>query len=173
MLYLLAESMAARMRDLAARCMVVELYVRETGLVSFTRWRKLAVPTCSSAEIAQAAFELFLANYRWSQPIRSIDVRGAELVEADTGVQTSLLDVCRAASADLAARLRTSSATTENPFPAFPARAASTAAFRARMLVWNAMSLMVLMMVPIWAEDWSIFLVAAVNCSIFASASTA
>ena len=92
MLYLLAESVASRMRDLAARCMVVELCVRDTGLVSFTRRRKLSVPTCSSAEIAQVAFELFRANYRWTQPVRSIGVRGAELVEADAGVQTSLLD---------------------------------------------------------------------------------
>ena len=37
MLYLLAECVASRMRDLAARCMVVELYVRDTGLISFTR----------------------------------------------------------------------------------------------------------------------------------------
>lgn len=92
MLYLLAESVASRMRDLAARCMVVELYVRDTGLISFTRQRKLAVPTCSSAEIARIAFELFRANYGWTKPVRSIGVRGAELVEADAGVQTSLLD---------------------------------------------------------------------------------
>ena len=92
MLYLLAESVATQMRDLAVRCMVVELYVRDTGLISFTRQRKLAVPTSSSAEIAQVAFELFQANYHWNQPIRSIGVRGAELVEADTGVQTSLLN---------------------------------------------------------------------------------
>ena len=32
---------------------------------------------------------------------------------------------------------------------------------------------MVFMMVPIWAEDWSIFLVAAVSCSILALASAA
>jgi hypothetical protein len=43
------------------------------------------------------------------------------------------------------ARLRTSSATTANPMPASPARAASTAALRARMLVWKAISSMVLM----------------------------
>ena len=35
---------------------------------------------------------------------------------------------------------RTSSATTANPAPASPARAASTAALRARMLVWKAIS---------------------------------
>ena len=60
---------------------------------------------------------------------------------------------------DLAASVRTSSATTEKPFPAVPARAASTAAFRARMLVWEAISSMVLMMVPICAEDWSMLVV--------------
>lgn len=92
MLYLLAESVAVRMRDLAARCMVVELYVRDTGLAALTRQRKLSVPTCSSAEIAQTAFELFRASYRWSRPVRSLGVRGAELVAADAGVQTSLLD---------------------------------------------------------------------------------
>ncbi|KAG1318732.1 hypothetical protein G6F63_015081 [Rhizopus arrhizus] len=34
---------------------------------------------------------------------------------------------------------RTSPATTAKPLPCSPARAASTAAFKARMLVWNAM----------------------------------
>ena len=92
MLYLLAESVATRMRDLASRCMVVELYVRDTGLCSMIHQRKLKVPTCSSAEIAQVAFDLFRANYRWEKPVRSIGVRGVDLVEADAGVQTSLLD---------------------------------------------------------------------------------
>ena len=56
------------------------------------------------------------------------------------------------ASALLLARFLTSSATTANPFPASPALAASTAAFSARMLVWNAMSSMVLMIFPISLE---------------------
>ena len=54
-----------------------------------------------------------------------------------------------AASADFPARFRTSSATTANPFPDSPALAASTAAFSARILVWNAISSMVLMMLLI------------------------
>ena len=45
-----------------------------------------------------------------------------------------------AASPLLFARFRTSSATTAKPFPASPARAASTAAFKASIFVWNAMS---------------------------------
>ena len=43
------------------------------------------------------------------------------------------------------ASARTSSATTAKPMPASPARAASTAAFSARMLVWKAISSIVLM----------------------------
>ncbi|MNL06813.1 hypothetical protein D3C87_1274610 [compost metagenome] len=44
-----------------------------------------------------------------------------------------------AAVAERCARLRTSPATTAKPRPCSPARAASTAAFSARMLVWKAM----------------------------------
>ena len=40
-----------------------------------------------------------------------------------------------AASADFVARFRTSPDTTENPFPASPAREASTEAFNARIFV--------------------------------------
>ncbi len=50
------------------------------------------------------------------------------------------------------ARLRTSLATTAKPRPCSPARAASTAAFSARMLVWNAMPSMMPMMSAIFAE---------------------
>lgn len=92
MLLLLAESVAARMRELVSRCTVVEVYIRDTDLLSFSRQRKLKTPTCSSAEIAQTAFDLFRANYRWEKPVRSIGVRGAGLVEADAGVQLSLYE---------------------------------------------------------------------------------
>ena len=54
--------------------------------------------------------------------------------------------VSRAAAAARWASERTSSATTAKPIPASPARAASTAALSARMLVWNAISSTVLMM---------------------------
>ena len=53
--------------------------------------------------------------------------------------------VSLAACAQRCARLRTSSATTAKPMPASPARAASTAAFSARILVWKAISSMTLM----------------------------
>ena len=57
-----------------------------------------------------------------------------------------------AASALRLARLRTSLATTAKPRPCSPARAASTAALSARMLVWNAMPSMTPMMSEILRE---------------------
>ena len=90
MLYLLAESVALRLRQLAARCCVVELYVRDNELASFTRQRKLGEPTCSSTEIAETAFDLFRRNYHWDKPLRGVGVRGSELVDATRGVQRSL-----------------------------------------------------------------------------------
>lgn len=89
MLFLLAESVAVRMRELASRCTVVEVYVRDAELNSFTRQRKLQTPTCSSAEIAEIAYDLFRHNYYWNKPIRSIGVRGAGLVEATDELQLS------------------------------------------------------------------------------------
>ena len=90
MLLLLAESVASRMRELASRCTVVEVYVRDVELNSFCRQRKLEVPTCSSDEIARTAYGLFRQNYRWVRPLRSIGVRGGGLVEATAGTQLSL-----------------------------------------------------------------------------------
>ena len=54
-----------------------------------------------------------------------------------------------AAAAERWARLRTSLATTAKPRPCSPARAASTAAFSARMLVWKAIESIRPMMSPI------------------------
>ncbi len=90
MLYLLSESVALRLRELAARCCVVGLYVRDCELASFTRQRKLREPTCSSAEIAETAFDLFRRSYHWDKPLRGVGVRGSELSDVSNGVQLSL-----------------------------------------------------------------------------------
>ena len=62
--------------------------------------------------------------------------------------------ISRAASALRPARLRTSLATTAKPRPCSPARAASTAALSARMLVWKAMPSITLMMSAMRRELW-------------------
>ena len=58
-----------------------------------------------------------------------------------------------AACALRCASVRTSPATTAKPRPCSPARAASTAAFSARMLVWKAMPSMVPMMSLMRADE--------------------
>ena len=50
MLLLLSESVASRMRELVSRCTVVEVYIRDANLTSFTRRKTLRAPTCSSLE---------------------------------------------------------------------------------------------------------------------------
>ncbi len=72
-----------------------------------------------------------------------------------------------AASELLSASVRTSSATTAKPFPASPARAASTAAFKARILVWNAISSISLITFAIFREDSLISFTERTSISIF------
>ena len=78
--HLLAESVAARLRENGFAGYVVELSVRDNGLFTFTRQRKGEIPTNISSEIAAAALELFRTNYHWDKPIRSIGIRVSELV---------------------------------------------------------------------------------------------
>ena len=77
--------------------------------------------------------------------------------------------VALAASSDLVARFRTSSATTAKPLPAAPALAASTAALRARMLVWKAMFSMVAMILPICWEEAEICSIAVFSCPTYST----
>lgn len=89
MLFLLAESVAARLREIASRCTTVEIGIRDSELTQFTRQQKIEMPTCSSGEIANTAFRIFQKNYRWQRPIRSIGVRGTNLVEMNVPIQYS------------------------------------------------------------------------------------
>ncbi|BBF41364.1 DNA polymerase IV [Lachnospiraceae bacterium KM106-2] len=89
-LTILAESVAARMRENGFVCQVVEITVRNKELHSFTRQKKLKVATNITKEISDMAYELFLQNYDWSQPIRSLGVRGSDLLQETTPFQLDL-----------------------------------------------------------------------------------
>lgn len=79
-LYILAESVAARLRENGFRCRVVEISLRDNDLFSFTRQKKIVYATNITEEIAKEAYTLFKANYDWRKPLRSIGVRGSDLV---------------------------------------------------------------------------------------------
>ena len=90
--WMLAESVAERMREDGLMCRTVQISLRDTELHWFDRQMKLDVPTCLAAEIHKAGMKLFRANYSWERPLRSIGIRGAELVPDSTPQQISLLD---------------------------------------------------------------------------------
>ncbi|MCX7614395.1 MAG: DNA polymerase IV [Clostridiales bacterium] len=90
-LFVLCESVAMRLREHGLECNVVEIQVRDTDLFSFVRQKKQNRPTNLASEIHRAAMELFRENYHWSKPIRSIGVRGSDLVPSCGSVQLSLL----------------------------------------------------------------------------------
>ena len=79
-IYMLSESVAARLRKNGFRCRVVEISVRDNELYSFTRQHKIMNATNITAEIAEEAYRIFKENYTWQKPIRSVGVRGADLV---------------------------------------------------------------------------------------------
>lgn len=89
-IYVLAESVAARLRENGFRCQVVEISIRDNELYSFTRQKKISNATNITQEIAVAAYELFKDNYDWRKPIRSVGVRGADLVNDNYWEQIDL-----------------------------------------------------------------------------------
>lgn len=86
----LAESVSARLRKHGFKCKTVEISIRDNGLYHFSRQMKLKSPTNITDEIMKAAMELFQNNYAWEHPIRSLGVRGCDLVLEDIPIQLSL-----------------------------------------------------------------------------------
>ena len=86
----LAESVSARLRKHGFKCRTVEISIRDNGLFHFSRQMKLKSPTNITDEIMTAAYALFKRHYRWDNPIRSLGVRGTDLVLENIPVQLDL-----------------------------------------------------------------------------------
>ena len=103
---------------------------------------------CSTADAcsSDAAYifptsSLEVADISETLPISStVSATTALPLATDSIVSVMITAVLFVASSDFVARFLTSSATTAKPLPASPALAASTAALSARILVWNAIS---------------------------------
>jgi len=89
-IYMLAESVASRLRRHGFAGDVVEICVRDGDLQGFTRQHKVDMPTNISEEIAREAMRLFRENYSWERPVRSIGVRVTHLMTEDHPYQISL-----------------------------------------------------------------------------------
>ena len=88
----LAESVAARLRENALKCTGVEITLRDSSLYSVTRQMKLPYPTCYVEDILNAAMQLLNRNYDFytNKHLRSIGVRGINLVTAEKGYQLDM-----------------------------------------------------------------------------------
>ncbi|EDO57726.1 DinB/UmuC family translesion DNA polymerase [Clostridium sp. L2-50] len=64
----------------------------DCDLYSFTRQMKIDHATNITSEITEYAYRLFKENYNWSKTIRSIGVRGADLVTDKYWEQIDLFD---------------------------------------------------------------------------------
>ena len=88
--YVLTESVATRLRRHGLKCRTVAVHIRNSELYSFERQGKLPTPSYLAKDIASKALEIFRQNYGWERPIRSLGVRGADLVTEHGAVQLDM-----------------------------------------------------------------------------------
>ena len=86
----LAESVAARMRDCGVKCQGVQIFLRDNNLISISRQKKMECPCCTSTPLIATAMELFHQNWRWQRPLRSLGLSAIYLVTTDKHIQLSL-----------------------------------------------------------------------------------
>lgn len=87
--YVLSDSVSRRLREQKMKAGTVGISIRDNTLESFTRQRKLSVPTDLTGEIAETAIDLFLKN-KGEKPLRSIGICLSELVSAGQPIQLSI-----------------------------------------------------------------------------------
>lgn len=77
-LYILSESVAARLREYGFQCSTVQVSIRDSTLASYERQVKLDIQTNASKYIFEAAYALVMRNMP-ANPIRSLGVRACKL----------------------------------------------------------------------------------------------
>lgn len=90
--YMLAESVAERLRDHGFLAKTVQISIRDNELYWFQRQAQLKEPSCLSSEICDMAMKLLHENYRWQKPLRSIGVRACDLIPATAPRQLKLFE---------------------------------------------------------------------------------
>ena len=89
-LYVLADSVARRLREQGLKGRTIHISVRDNGLFSFTRQKTLRSYTNITGEIADGALFLFREHYRWMRPVRSMGISMSDLAEDTICSQTDL-----------------------------------------------------------------------------------
>ncbi|MDD3919643.1 MAG: DNA polymerase IV [Eubacteriales bacterium] len=90
--YMLAESVAERLREQGLMARTVQIHLRDNGLFCFERQMKLSSPTCLAGVLHEAAMTLLRAQYDWSRPLRTVGIRATELTPATSPQQLRLFE---------------------------------------------------------------------------------
>ena len=91
-LYMLADSVGARLRAQGFYCRTVSVWMRDTALLSCVRQCRLPQASDLGGEIARAAFSLLQAHYDWQLPLRSLGIQGSDLTESQDACLLPLWD---------------------------------------------------------------------------------
>ncbi len=89
-LYVLADSVARRLREQGLKGRTIHISIRDNSLFSFTRHKTLGFYTNLTGEIAGEALSLFREHYRWKRPVRSVGISVSDLAADTIYSQTSL-----------------------------------------------------------------------------------
>ena len=88
----LSESVAARLREQGLRCRTVQISIRDTHQITIERQRSMTQTTDLARDLSRQAMQLFCEHWNWNSPIRSLGVRGCDLVTADRLEQLTLFE---------------------------------------------------------------------------------
>ena len=89
-LYVLADSVARRLREQGLKGRTIHISVRDNSLFSFTRQKSLLSYTNLTGEIAGETLSLFREHYQWKRPVRSIGISVSDLEAGTICSQTGL-----------------------------------------------------------------------------------
>lgn len=87
----LSQDVGHQLREYGLAATGIRVYIRESDIhCGLCKQSRISYPTQSPMEIAQAARILFLDNYQWANPVRSVCVSTYELIPRDQPVQLNL-----------------------------------------------------------------------------------
>ncbi len=90
--YVLADSVAERLRRHQLKGKTVQIYIRSCDLSYIERQGQLSQYTCTSSDIAEKALEIFERSWDWSKTIRTLGIRVSGVTMRDDCGQISLFD---------------------------------------------------------------------------------
>jgi DNA polymerase-4 len=80
--YVLADSVATRLRSNQAGGRTVQIHVKDSAFQTKEYQMRLRKPTQSASEILFAAMHLFSSHYTWKNPVRTLGIRISDLEDA-------------------------------------------------------------------------------------------